>query len=176
MGLFQRRESATGSSFGDFREDWVYRGTYNFASKYFLEINGAYNGSQKFGPDFRFDFFPSAAVGWTITNEKFMQDINWLTSLKLRGSYGLVGNDNLGNFNQNYLYVTQWTTGGASLLRENNNNPSSPYTRFRENVIGNPEIHWETVAKTNIGLDYSLFNGLFEGSFEVYRDHRTDIL
>jgi TonB-linked SusC/RagA family outer membrane protein len=177
MGLFQRREVTTGSNFPEFREDWVYRGTYNFAAKYFLEINGAYNGSQKFGPDYRFEFFPSAAVGWTVTNENFMQDIKWLTSLKLRGSYGLVGNDNLGtNFNLNYLYVTQWTTGGTSRLGDNNNNANSPYIRFRENVIGNPEIQWETVAKTNIGLDYSLFNGLFEGSFEFYRDHRTDIL
>ena len=88
-----RNENAAGSNFPEFREDWVFRGTYNFASKYFFEVNGAYNGSQIFGPDYRFDFFPSAAAGWTITNEKFMQDINWLTSLKLRGSYGLVGND-----------------------------------------------------------------------------------
>ena len=113
MGLFQRRESATGSSFGEFREDWVYRGTYNFASKYFLEINGAYNGSQKFGPDYRFDFFPSAAIGWTITNEKFMQDIDWLTSLKLRGSYGLLGNDGV-PAPETYAYLTQCSTGGSS--------------------------------------------------------------
>jgi len=173
MALFQRRETLVGSNIPEFREDWVYRGTYNFASKYFLEVNGAYNGSQKFGPDYRFDFFPSAAVGWTITNGKFMQNINWLTSLKIRGSYGLVGNDNAGG---NFLYITQWTTGGQSRMGENNQNANSPYIRFRENTIGNPEARWETVAKTNIGLDYSLFRGLIEGSFEVYRDRRTDIL
>lgn len=173
MGLFMRSEVATGSNFPTFREDWVFRGTYNFAARYFLEVNGAYNGSQRFGPDYRFDFFPSAAIGWTITNEKFMQDINWLTSLKLRGSYGLVGNDNVNA--PNYTYLTQWSFGGASRLGENNNNANSPYTRFRESVIGNPEIRWETVEKTNIGLDYSLFNGLFEGTFEVYRDYRTDV-
>ena len=96
MGLFMRNESAQGSSFPEFREDWVFRSTYNFANRYFAEFNGAYNGSQKFGPNYRFDFFPSAAVGWTITNEKFMQNLDWLTLLKLRGSYGLVGNDNVG--------------------------------------------------------------------------------
>jgi TonB-linked SusC/RagA family outer membrane protein len=173
MGLFMRNEGATGSNFPEFREDWVFRGTYNFANKYFFEVNGAYNGSQKFGPDYRFDFFPSAALGWTITNEKFMRDINWLTSLKLRGSYGLVGNDNVGG---NYLYLTQWGYGGSARIGDNNNNANSPYQWFRENVIGNPDVHWENVEKANIGLDYTLFRGLIEGSFEVYRDHRTDVL
>jgi TonB-linked SusC/RagA family outer membrane protein len=173
MGMFMRNEGATGSNFPEFREDWVFRGTYGFANKYNLEVNGAYNGSQKFGPDYRFQFFPSAALGWTITNEKFMQDISWLNSLKLRGSYGLVGNDNVGG---NYLYLTQWTYGGSARLGDNNNNANSPYQYYRENVIGNPDIHWETVAKANIALDYSIFRGLIEGSFDVYRDHRTGVL
>jgi TonB-linked SusC/RagA family outer membrane protein len=173
MGLFQRREAASGSSFPSFREDWVYRGTYNFATRYFLEVNGAYNGSQQFGPDYRLEFYPSAAIGWTITNEKFMQDVDWLTSLKIRGSYGLVGNDGVPALP--FAYLTQFATGGASRMGDNNQNANSPYTRFRESVIGNPDLQWETVAKTNIGLDYNLFNGLFEGTFEVYRDHRTNI-
>jgi TonB-linked SusC/RagA family outer membrane protein len=173
MGLFMRSEDAAGSNFATFREDWVFRGTYNFANRYFLEINGAYNGSQKFGPDYRFDFFPSAALGWTITNEEFMRDIDWLRSLKLRGSYGLVGNDAAGG---NYLYVTQWGYGGSARLGDNNNNANSPYQWYRENSIANPDARWETVEKANIGLDYSIFNGLLEGSFEVFRDHRTDIL
>lgn len=173
MGLFQRRETATGSNFPGFREDWVYRGTYNFANKYMLEVNGAYNGSQQFGPDYRLEFYPSAAVGWTITNENFMQDIDWLTSLKLRGSYGLVGNDNVPA--PAYAYQTQYATGGTSRMGDNNQNANSPYTRFTESVIGNPDLQWETVAKTNIGLDFSIFNGLFEGTFEVYRDYRTNV-
>lgn len=173
MGLFMRNESANGSSFPDFREDWVFRGTYNFANRYFAEFNGAYNGSQRFGPDYRFDFFPSAAIGWTLTNEKFMQRLPWISSLKLRGSYGQVGSDQI---NGNYLYLTQWGFGGSARLGDNNNNANSPYQWFRENVIGNPNIHWETVTKTNIGLDYSLFRGLFEGSIEVYRDYRSEVL
>jgi TonB-linked SusC/RagA family outer membrane protein len=173
MALFQRRETFVNARFGEFREDWVYRGTYNYASKYFLEINGAYNGSQKFGPDYRFDFFPSAAIGWTITNEEFMRDINWLSSLKLRASYGLVGNDGVNA--PDYAYLNQFSTGGSSRMGDNNNNANSPYTRFRESVVGNPDLQWETVAKANIGLEYSVFNGLFQGSFEVYRDYRTNV-
>ena len=171
MGLFMRNESARGSSFPDFREDWVFRSTYNFASKYFAEFNGAYNGSQRFGPQYRFDFFPSAAVGWTLTNENFMKNLPWVSSLKIRGSYGQVGSDAIGG---NYLYLTQWSFGGAARLGDNNSN--SPYQWFRESVIGNPDIHWETVTKSNIGLDYSLWRGLIEGSVEVYRDYRTNVL
>ncbi|MEJ8843341.1 TonB-dependent receptor [Lacibacter sp. H375] len=171
MGLFMRNENATGSNFANYREDWVGRVTYNFASRYFAEFNGAYNGSQKFGPDYRFDFFPSAAIGWTITNEKFMNKLPWVSSLKLRGSYGLVGNDNVGD---NFLYVTQWGYGGQT--RMGDNNAASPYVNYRERTIGNPNVHWETVAKTNIGLDFSIFRGLFEGTVELYKDHRTDVL
>jgi TonB-linked SusC/RagA family outer membrane protein len=171
MGLFMRNENAAGSSFGEYREDWVGRVTYNYASRYFAEFNGAYNGSQKFGPNYRFDFFPSAALGWTVTNEKFMKNLPWISTLKFRGSYGLVGNDNVGG---NYLYVTQWSYGGQTHTGDNNSN--SPYVWYRENTIGNPDIHWETVAKANLGVDYSLWRGLIEGSFEVYRDHRTNVL
>ena len=171
MGMFMRNQNATGSNFPEYREDWVFRTTYNFASRYFAEFNGAYNGSQKFGPAYRFDFFPSAAIGWTVTNEKFMSNLPWITTLKFRGSYGLVGNDNVGG---NYLYLTQWSRGGQARMGDNNAN--SPYVWFRETVIGNPDIHWETVTKANVGIDYSLWRGLFEGTVELYRDYRNDVL
>jgi TonB-linked SusC/RagA family outer membrane protein len=180
MGLFMRNENATGSNFAEYREDWVGRATYNYANRYFAEFNGAYNGSQKFGPDYRFQFFPSAAVGWTLTNEKFMKSIPWISSLKLRGSYGLVGNDAV---NGSYLYLTQYQYGspsgntpGVAQLHTGDNNANSPYVWYREGSIGNPDVHWETVAKSNIGIDYSFLRGLIEGSFDVYRDDRKDIL
>lgn len=173
MGLFSRDENATGSSFANYREDWVFRTTYNYANKYFAEFNGAYNGSQKFGPDNRFQFFPSAAVGWMITNEKFMKKLPWVSSLKLRGSYGLVGNDGI---NGDYLYLTQYQYGGQTHLGDAGSNVSSPYVWYRESSIGNPNVKWETVAKANVGLDFSMFRGLIEGSFDVYQDNRKDIL
>lgn len=171
MGLFMRNENATGSNFAEYREDWVGRTTYNYANRYFAEFNGAYDGSQKFGPNYRFQFFPSAAIGWILTNEKFMKSISWINTLKLRGSYGLVGNDAV---NGSYLYITQYQYGGQ--LHVGDNNANSPYVWYRENTIGNPDVHWETVAKTNLGLDYSFAKGLIEGSLDVYSDNRTDIL
>jgi len=172
MGVFSRDQYATGSEFQHFREDWVSRVTYNYASKYFLEVNGAYNGSEKFGPSNRFAFFPSGAVGWMISQEGFMKSLKFLDMLKLRASYGLVGDDNV---SERWLYMTQWTYGGNTHLGSTSSD-TSPYTWWSESKIGNPDIHWEKVAKANFGVDYSFLNNLFAGSVDVFNDYRTDIL
>ena len=179
MGLFSRDQRAKGDIFPLYREDWVFRTTYNFAERYFVEFNGAYNGSEKFGPGYRFDFFPSAALGWMLSNENFMKDIAWLNRLKIRGSYGLVGNDRmtLDEYDDDFrwLYTTSWEYGGQAYLGDRWNS-SSPYIWYREGAIGNPEIHWETAVKKNLGLEYSFLNGLIEGSVDVFNDYRKDIL
>jgi TonB-linked SusC/RagA family outer membrane protein len=174
MGMFSRDKYATGSEFEHFREDWVSRVTYNYDLRYFAEFNGAYNGTEKFGPNYRFAFFPSAAVGWMISNEHFMQNLTFLNTLKLRASYGQVGNDNV---NGRWLYMTTWTYGGNTPLGSSAGQ-NSPYTWWSEarTSVGNPDIHWEKVAKTNLGIDYTLLNGLVSGSVEVFNDYRTDIL
>lgn len=173
MGLFQRTELATGSVFPRYREDWVFRATYNYANRYFAEFNGAYNGSEQFGPKYRFGFFPSAAIGWTLTNEKFMRNFHWLTNLKIRGSYGLVGDDNIGA--TRWGYSNQYSSGGQTRLGDQAFT-LSPYVWYREAQIGNPELHWETTAKSNVGVDYSFLSGLLEGSVDVFRDNRYQIL
>lgn len=172
MGLFSRDEYALGSQFPSFREDWVFRTTYNYASRYFVEFNGSYNGSEKFSSDYRFDFFPSAAFGWMLSNENFLSEIDWLDILKIRASYGLVGNDNI---NGRWLYQTQWAYGGTSRLGSQGAT-QSPYTWYRESVIGNPDVHWETVSKSNIGVELALFNGLISANLDVFKDYRYDIL
>ena len=91
MGVFNRTERAIGSQFTNYREDWAFRATYNYAGKYFFEYNGAYNGSEKFSKENRFAFFNSGAIGWTITEENFMQNLrdkHIIDLLKLRFSYG----------------------------------------------------------------------------------------
>jgi len=174
MGLFSRDRYATGSEFEHFREDWVSRVTYNYAAKYFAEFNGAYNGSEKFGPNYRFAFFPSAAVGWAINNEAFMKNVVFVNALKLRASYGKVGNDNINN---RWLYMTTWTYGNTTPLGSSAGQ-NSPYTWWSEahTNVGNPDVHWETVTKQDLGLDYALFNNLLSGSVDVFSDYRTDIL
>ena len=178
MGLFGRQETAWGSMIPAYREDWVFRATYDWNSRYFAEYNGAYNGSEKFSADNRFAFFNSGAIGWMVSEEPFMKSLrekHIIDMLKIRASYGEIGDDNVG---ERFLYQTQWAMGGGanggSYLDISQG--KSPYTWYREAVVGNPDIHWETVKKTNIGIDYSLFDGLLAGNIEIFRDKRTDIL
>ncbi|MBB3188127.1 SusC/RagA family TonB-linked outer membrane protein [Microbacter margulisiae] len=175
MGLFSRDQYATGSEVPHYREDWVGRFTYNYAEKYFAEVNGAYNGSEQFGPSHRFAFFPSAALGWMITNEKFMKPMKFLDMLKLRASWGQVGSDNMNGYYNRWLYMTSWGYGGTLPL---GTNPyaSNPYQWWYVTQQGNSDIHWEKVTKTNAGVDYAFLGGLVAGNFDVFRDIRTDIL
>ena len=174
MGVFNRTERATGSEFTHYREDWAFRATYNYAGKYFFEYNGAYNGSEKFGKDNRFAFFNSGAIGWTITEENFMKklrDKHIIDLLKLRFSYGEVGDDNI---NDRWLYTDQWAYGGNTY--QGLDYEKSPYTWYRQTRIANPDIHWEKAVKRNFGIDYGFLGGLFTGSLEFFHEDRSDIL
>lgn len=174
MGLFGRQEYAVGSMIPTYREDWVFRTTYAYANRYFFEYNGAYNGSEKFSSDNRFAFFNSGAIGWMVSEEPFMK---WLREkrivdmLKIRASYGEIGDDNVGD---RFLYMTQWAYGGNTSIDVNHD--SSPYTWYRESSVGNANVHWEKVKKVNFGVDYGLLGGLLAGAVEIFHDKRTDIL
>lgn len=172
MGLVKREEYAKGSMFKNFREDWVFRTTYDYDSRYLFEINGAYNGSEQFGPGYRFAFFPSMALGWVVTNEKFFK-VDWINRLKLRFSIGSVGDDNVSG--GRWLYSSQYSYGGYSEMNQNPNQ-ASPYTWYKEATIGNPDIHWEKAEKSNYGLEMGLFKNLITLNFDYFTENRTDIL
>ena len=108
MGNWKRRINAGNADLENRREDWVFRTTYDFKSKYFAEFNGAYNGSQKFSPDNRFAFFCSGAIGWMVSEEKFMKklkDKKIIDMFKIRGSIGEIGDDAGG---ARWAYLTGW--------------------------------------------------------------------
>lgn len=180
MGLFSRQERARGSIVPHYREDWAFRVTYDYADKYFFEYNGAYNGSDKFSAENRFAFFNSGALGWMISEESFMsflRERKILDMLKVRASYGEIGNDEIGyewDATRRWLYMSQWAIGGN--IKTGSYNVDSPYTFYRETTVGNENIHWEVVRKFNLGIDYSFLDGLIAGSVEYFRDRRTDIL
>ncbi|SHH54512.1 SusC/RagA family TonB-linked outer membrane protein [Wenyingzhuangia marina] len=174
MGLFNRNKFAQGSEIPQPREDWVFRTTYSYADKYLLDYNGAYNGSEKFGPGYRFAFFSSGGLGWVISKEDFMKSVKFVDFLKLRGSYGQIGDDGV---NGRFLYRSQFSYGGAARLGMNGEAAAqSPYTWYNESSVGNPNVQWEQVEKTNIGLDYKLFDGFISGKFDYFKDVRSDIL
>ncbi|MCE5347888.1 MAG: TonB-dependent receptor [Bacteroidales bacterium] len=172
MGLMKREEYAKGSMFKNFREDWVFRGTYDYNSTYFFEMNGAYNGSEQFGPGYRFDFFPSLALGWNVTNEKFWK-IDQINRLKLRYSIGMVGDDNVSG--GRWLYASQLSYGGYSRIGERTD-ATSPYRFYRESVVGNPDIHWEKALKNNIGVEMGILKDMFSITYDYFTEDRTDVL
>ena len=174
MGVFARQETAWGNMIPNYREDWVFRATYAYGGKYFFEYNGAYNGSEKFSPDNRFAFFNSGAVGWMLSEEPFMKyfrEKKLIDMLKIRASYGEIGDDNVGG---RFLYMDQWAYGGSTPMDVNQG--GSPYTWYRESSVGNENVHWEKVRKFNVGIDYGFLGGLLAGAIEIFQDKRTDIL
>ncbi|MFP4366926.1 MAG: SusC/RagA family TonB-linked outer membrane protein, partial [Bacteroidales bacterium] len=172
MGVFKREEYARGSMFPNFREDWVFRTTYDYDSRYLFEFNGAYNGSEQFGPGYRFEFFPSVALGWIISNEPFF-NVESINNLRLRYSVGMVGDDRVAG--ARWLYQSQLGYGGSARFSSSRWG-GSPYTFYRESVVGNPDIRWETALKNNIGLEFGMLRNMFTISADYFMEDRTDVL
>ena len=175
LGLFSRETWATGPEFPHYREDWVMRLTYNYASRYFAEFNGAYNGSEKFGKNNRFKFFPALSAGWMISEEPFVKKYvgKYLDMLKVRASWGKVGDDNPGGrhlFSDQISYLSDvWKQGPTQ-------DDKSIYQQYTITTLGNTDIMWETVEKKNLGFDYSFLGGLIAGSFDIFSDKRSDVI
>lgn len=172
-GVWTRQETAVGSMIPMYREDWVFRATYNFADRYFVEYNGAYNGSEKFKKGKRFGFFNSGAIGWRVSQEKFWEGLrDWWEELKIRASYGEIGDDSGGR----YLYMDEWGTGGNTSMDITGYDNRSMYTFYYLSKLGNPDAGWEKVKKFNLGIDYAFLNNMFAGSVEIFKDKRDGIL
>lgn len=150
--------------------------TYNYDSRYFAEFNFGYNGSERFYEKQRFGFFPSAGVAWTISNEKGFQSFSKaITNLKLRATYGMVGNDAVGSDVDRFFYLSDTdpddAAKGARFGMDNT------YFRPGYTVIryANPDITWEKSYQSNVAVELGLFNKLtFIGEF--YTSKRKDIL
>lgn len=149
------------------------RATYDYARRYMMEFNAGYNGSENFASGHRFGFFPSISLGWNISEEKFWTPLkNVVSNFKIRGSYGLVGNDQVTNTRFLYLAMVN-LTGGASYETgwgtnyEGNTGPQ--YKRFQNN-----NISWEVGRKLNIGADIQLFNSL-NLTIDGFKEIRSDI-
>jgi len=133
---------------------------YNFDSKYYLQASVRTDGSSRFGKDTRWGTFWSVGASWNIHREAFAENLDFLNQLKLRASYGLTGNFNIGNYEQYGLYGTVQYNGTVGFA------PSQP---------ANPDLGWETNREYNVGLDFAVFDK-FTGSFEVYKRYTEDML
>lgn len=153
-----------------------YRLNYIYDDRYLFEANGRYDGTSRFPTDDRFGFFPSFSVGWRINNEGFMSGTsNWLDNLKLRASYGQLGNQLLFDNNDNPIYYPYIATMGS------NNSPfmmsggaRTPYVSAAGLV--SPTLTWETVISQNLGLDITMLNSRLDLSFDIYSRDTKNML
>ncbi|MBO9637917.1 SusC/RagA family TonB-linked outer membrane protein [Siphonobacter aquaeclarae] len=150
----------------------VGRVTYGWSDKYFAEVNFGYNGSENFPRGKRFGFFPAFSAGWVASEEPFFKNnIRFINLLKFKGSYGIVGNDQINS--QRFLYLTTLTTGsGYTFGTEFNNGQSGIF----ESSIGNPNITWETSHKTNVGVELHALKDRLTMFVDFFKEHRTNIL
>lgn len=153
------------------REGYVGRITYGFDSKYLFEANFGYNGSENFPSERRFGFFPSAAIGWVISEENFFDDIEFVQFLKIRASYGEVGNDQIGG--RRFLYKQPFYYGRGYVL---GGNSPVPVQSIYDGGLPNTDVTWERAKKTNIGLETKLLNNMIDFKADVFFERRDDIL
>lgn len=161
----------------------VARATYDYQTKYMIDVNMGYNGSENFAKGKRYGFFPSASLGYIISSEKFWEPMrNVISYLKLRASVGKVGNDNSGD---RFLYLpNSWVfrtnNGGGWFYPDRsgnfgiNNYNFMPYAK--EDKIGNPDVTWETATKQNYGFDLRFFKDRLSVSADIFYEDRKNIL
>lgn len=169
--VMNREEYASGSEFPRYREDWVGRITYNYDTRYLFETNAAYNGSEKFTREYRFGFFPSVALGWVVSNERFMEKLTWLDHFKIRYSIGKVGNDNYSG--ARWEYMTLWALDGRTRFGPNYTN--SIYEQYIQSRVGNPDLKWEESTKQNLGFEVAVLKNLLNLNIEIFKDDRSGI-
>lgn len=148
-----------------------FRVNYNYKDRYLLEVNGRYDGSSKFPKDSRYGFFPSVSAGWNIAQENFMQSTqDWLGSLKLRASYGMIGNQNVSP----YSFIPTMSVNNKYNGWLQNGGYVTAITSLPSLVSSN--FTWEKVATIDVGLDFSMFNNRFTGTFDWYQRNTTGML
>lgn len=132
-------------------------GTYNFDNKYFATATLRADGSSRFGPTNKWGYFPSASAGWIISNEEFLKDAQWISELKLRGSWGQAGNQEIPN--NTYQTLVSESGGIVNVVR-----------------YGNPDVKWETTTQTNFGIDFGVLKNRLSFTADYFVKKTDDIL
>ena len=156
----------------------VGRLTYEYASRYLAEFNMGYNGTENFAKGRRFGFFPAVSAGWVISEEPFFPKNDYVVFLKLRATYGEVGNDKIGGDRFLYLPSSYGDAENKDLYKYNFGKASQPVNSQMvvENKIGNPELTWEKARKLNLGIEMNLLKNHLTVAFDLFKERRNNIL
>jgi TonB-linked SusC/RagA family outer membrane protein len=156
-------------------QSFVGRATYDYDGRYLAEVNVGYNGTENFAPGKRFGFFPAYSLGWVASQESFFPKAGFVTFLKVRGSYGEVGNDNIGG--TRFLYrETSYASVANMYYFGNVGSTYSGFTGIREGATGNPDVTWERAVKQNLGLELWMWKDKIKFTGDVFNENRSDIL
>ncbi len=167
FGADNTNKTNNGAQWDQARLNYFGRVNYAFRDRYLVEFVWRYDGSQIFDPEFRWGFFPGVSAGWVLTEESFMSNVSWVSRLKLRGSYGTLGNDKI----DPYQYLATFEFGGNYIFDETTDTKS-----LRPSSVANQGVSWEVAKNTNIGIEGSLFDGKINFEFDVFKNLRTEIL
>lgn len=138
---------------------------YDFNDKYLITATLRRDGSSRFGENTKYGNFPAVALGWNISNENFLKNVSAIDLLKIRASWGAVGNQAVAPYQtQGLLSRTAYAFGATGAFG------------YRPGTIGNPDLQWETSTTSNVGFDFSLYRGRVSGSLELYKTNTTDLL
>lgn len=159
LALMNRHQKNAATSFAYYNESWVGRATYNYLRKYIFEVNVGYTGSERFAPANRFGFFPSGAIGWVFSEEKFMKEhLPFINNLKFRYSDGKVGSDSA---SERWLYISDYSQSGSAIY---------------EDKVRNPYAQWEEARKRDFGIELGLFDNLITAHVDFFDEKRTHML
>jgi TonB-linked SusC/RagA family outer membrane protein len=148
------------------------RVNYSLLDKYMLTATFRADGSSTFSPEHRWGYFPAAALAWRVSDESFMKGLDWLDDMKLRVSYGQVGNDAISADQWSQL----WATESDILNQYTINNTLVPAYKLASDQMANRNLKWETTVTRNIGIDYTLLNNRIWGTIDVYKNTTKDLL
>lgn len=159
LALMSRHQKNAGTSFAYYNESWVGRATYNFDKKYLVEVNLGYTGSERFAPSNRFGFFPSGAVGWVVSEEKFFKEnVPWMNKLKFRYSDGKVGSDAA---DERWLYISDYSANGNYIY---------------EDKVPNMYAQWEEARKRDLGIEMAFLDNLITVGVDFFDEKRDHML
>ena len=145
---------------------YFFRANYDYDGKYLASVSMRTDGSSRFGAGNRFALFPSASVGWNMAQEGFLANAGWIDMLKVRYSFGITGNQNIGNYTAFGLFST-----GADYPFDGEVAPG-----IRPNQLENEDLKWETTAQHNLGIDFAAFNNRLEATVDIYTKRTEDML
>jgi TonB-linked SusC/RagA family outer membrane protein len=154
----------------------VGRVTYNYHNRYLAEFNIGYNGTENFAEGKRFGIFPAYSLGWIASEESFFPENKYLTFLKIRGSYGSVGNSKIGGARFLYLPTAYTYSDGVYLYGEALGGTYADYQGSKEGKLGNPDLTWEKANKLNVGADFRLWDDKIGITVDYFEEKRNNIL